>query len=287
MSDGDGLQELLSFRPTDGFEDGGTLDVIRPSSPEAWRRIGDTDWQSAGDLDQDTVPDLIRSSRNGYVKAVSGSDGHSLWQTRIPTPNHGPEFVPLGGDLNGDKIPDLLTVPAGNSASGTAYTPFHAISGRDGRPLWTADIECNAVNPNAWVEARDLDQDGQMEVLLVNKLDWGTRERSSISSRDGQLWLVALSGRSGVVKWKHALSGVDASGAQNGNVHSRTLPRAGLAAPEVSSDLNDDGVLDVVTAAAEVPGKEKPSFNCARSVEMTDAHCGATVCLWAERLATS
>jgi hypothetical protein len=272
--DGDGLQELLSFRPNDGFEDGGTLDVIRPSSPEAWRRIGETDWQSAGDLDHDTIPDLIQSYRNGYVEAVSGSDGRSLWQTRSPTLNHGSAFIPLGADLNGDNIPDVLTVPAGSSAGSKSYAPFHAISGRDGRLLWTADIECNVVNPNAWVGARDLDHDGHMEVLLVNNVDWGSPARSKFSTRDGQLWLVALSGRSGVVKWKHALSGVDASGARNGTVFEPYLERDWL---QVSlGDLNDDGVLDIVTAA-EDPGTEA-SYQM-RAVSGDD---GAT--LWGHRL---
>lgn len=250
--DGDGLEELLSFRPTDGLDNGGTLDVIRHSTSEAWRRIGDTDWQSADDLNQDDYPDLIQTA-NGYVQAISGRDGASLWKQRLPTSHHEPAVALLGRDLNGDKIPDMMTVPKGRSASGRAYAPFHAISGRNGRLLWTADIDCNVVNPIAWVEARDLDQDGQMEVLLVNKLDWWSRPRTSFSSREGQLWLVALSGRSGAVKWKHALSGVDASGSQNGTTFEPRLDRDWLRTS--LGDLNDDGVIDVVVGA-ERPGQE-------------------------------
>lgn len=272
--DGDGLQELLSFRPTDGFEDGGALDVIRPSSAEAWRRIGDTDWQSADDLDRDTFPDLIQSSRNGYLEAVSGSDGHSLWQTQLPARSHGQKIVPLGADLNGDNIPDLIAVPASNHVGSSVYTPFHAISGRDGRLLWTADIECNVASPNTWVQTHDLDQDGQMEVVLVNKLDLGLSRRTSFSSRDGQLWLMALSGRSGAVKWKHALSGVDASGAPTGTSFDLNLEQDWL---RVSlGDLNDDGVIDIVTAA------EDPSAKGSYQMQAVSGDDGAT--LWGHRL---
>jgi hypothetical protein len=107
--DGDGLPDLLAFRPDKpgAFDQGGKLEAIRGRSPEVWRRKGGS-WQLAGDLTGDGVPclvtahprydrpqgtrererdpssrDSLESKKKPRSEAISALDGKVLWQREI------------------------------------------------------------------------------------------------------------------------------------------------------------------------------------------------------------
>ncbi len=86
--------------------------------------------------------------------ARSGRDGHSIWKTRIDVrrglldrdlgEDYNLSSFPLpAGDLDGDGTPDVFVEEDGKSLPiqamrGPATLPLLLLSGRTGRPLWTA-----------------------------------------------------------------------------------------------------------------------------------------------------
>ncbi len=169
--DGDGLVNLW------GDADG-ELVAFRGEPPEAWRSLDGMQpaWQAqephgwsrnsrAVDLDGDGVGDTL-SARLKFqgnpstgamgtrtALARSGRDGHLLWKTTLDPPRHWFDadrsrtyelaaFPPPQGDLDGDGTPDVIVrksedVPPANERR-PATLPLQALSGRTGRPLWSA-----------------------------------------------------------------------------------------------------------------------------------------------------
>jgi hypothetical protein len=287
--DGDGVPDLVSFRPDrpQTFDQGGQLFAIRGQSPEAWRRLGGY-WTRTTDLDGDGIPDLLSAKppeqrdveekprrRDGAARpkeptdkpptrAISGRDGHILWQTEItdgkPMANwqesRYKRILPAGVDLDGDGIPDLLVTGEENTIysdimSGKDH-PFHplvAVSGRTGRRIWTADIGTSLWYGPQLLTCRDLDGDGRPEVLFVSASDWdGPPTPNGMPSwKDLQYWLAVLDGATGRVKWRQPLS------ARNSSDSMETAQWRAFAF--AVADLDGDGAPDLVIEAG-LPWKD-------------------------------
>jgi outer membrane protein assembly factor BamB/tRNA A-37 threonylcarbamoyl transferase component Bud32 len=207
---GDGIPDLCGLR-LDPTKSAGTvpevpatiLHSLRGTPPERWRRLGA--WRPS--------QKALSPPREG-VFAVSVA----------------PEV-----DLDGDGIPDRLVYSpsidgwsaADLAREGIAASPLRAFSGKDGRLLWQADREelgQSERNRNltvCWmVECRDLEGDGQPDVLFAYEFE------------DGACWLAVLSGNSGKVRWKERLGGW---------------------VPPVLLDPNGDGKMSLVVWAATGP----------------------------------
>jgi tRNA A-37 threonylcarbamoyl transferase component Bud32/outer membrane protein assembly factor BamB len=186
---GDGLPDLLVTRPD------GSLIPLRGTAPEAWRRLGG--WLAVGDLDGDGVCDAISSlgDASGTV-AVSGRDGHVLWQAGVVAESVKP-LLATYGDLDGDGTPDLLLF--------NPYEGLLALSGRTGRTIWQADLKSIGSRPMTLhlLECRDLDGDGTPEVLVAF-----SKNPENDAIRTG--FILAVVGlRDGKTRWREALTPPD------------------------------------------------------------------------------
>jgi serine/threonine protein kinase/outer membrane protein assembly factor BamB len=254
--DGDGHDELITFRPWLGRDRGGRLDAHR-HSPETWRRLGGEDWRVVGDLDLDGTADLVHIEGGNSVVAVSGGSGRTLWRQNSLAPRSSIQVMafPELADLNQDGAPDLFVTPSGQMNSFSKTRPFHLLSGRTGARLWSAEIEVkHVIGPMQHIAARDLDNDGRPEVMLIAKMDWDWDLVSANYSGEGNYWLTALSGSTGAVRWKTPLEGVAADGTLTLNT---VTPARTVNANEIRvayGDLNHDGVQDVLLPA-EIRGE--------------------------------
>ncbi|HJT32230.1 MAG TPA: hypothetical protein VJ783_09315, partial [Pirellulales bacterium] len=239
--DGDGADDLVRYYAKDQMraDQGGTLDAFSGASGERWRRLGQS-WQPAGDFDGDHVRDLVHLGFGSAVQALSGANGRLLWTTNIQGMQSGQApILQASDDLDGDGLADLLI--ASNMRGGAReFKPLHAVSGRSGRVLWSADLEVYNIYRTALLTVSDLDHDGQPEVVFAAVMDWVNGQRRTWSSQDGRLWLVALSGRQGSVRWKTPLTA-------DGQFADHQLDS--LAFSPALGDLNGDGVTDVVVPA--------------------------------------
>jgi outer membrane protein assembly factor BamB len=274
--DGDGVPELISFRPDRGdvFDRGGQLVAVRGRSSEAWRRLGGY-WKLISDLDGDGIPDLLSvpppdqrtwedkprrrdaaartqdATDRPRTRAISGRDGRILWQAEItdgkPVANwqtsRYQRIVPAGVDLDGDGIPDLLATGTANTMHMTSkdylFSPLVAVSGRTGRHLWAADMQVSLWIGPQLLACGDLDGDGRPEVLFVSASDWDVPDaaRAGVNSNDWRYWLAVLDGATGRIKWKRPLAERNTS-----NVNSNPAASFSYAV----TDLDGDGSPDIV-----------------------------------------
>ncbi len=249
--DGDGLIDLWGSTE-------GKLRAIRGEAPEAWRVLGQ--FEQAGDLDGDGVPDVL--PRFGPMAvARSGSSGKVLWR-RAFDPSSAHEFTtfpPPGGDLDGDGAPEVVVTSGPrfltwNDGPSTSTLPVEVLSGRSGRPVWSAGAlprgpEASASkNTNRTVAGLDLevcDTDGKPDLLVLHQLSW-----ESVSWH-WQVRLARLSGRDGRVKWDVPVVEREARpDLREFGVGSATPLYSGVDLPVLSlrryGDLDGDGELDVV-----------------------------------------
>jgi outer membrane protein assembly factor BamB len=241
--DGDGIRDLYWLRQ-------GRLETIRGAPPEAWRRMGPL--QPAADFDGDGIVDLIAGfdDPQANLSAVSGRDGRLLWksdvrgsaiardrtvfwtaeaQGTLTAYVRDRESVPLA-DLDGDGVPDLFVFQPSNPQQ-----PLQAVSGKTGRLLWRVNgltaQPGDRVADAQFVRVHNLGGSASSEVLFAYNLE-------SHGSQDGQLWLAALSGEDGRIRWKTPLA------------PKRNVWSASEFGP-LFVDLNGDGVLDVVVWAID------------------------------------
>ncbi|MCA9208789.1 MAG: hypothetical protein KDA55_10560, partial [Planctomycetales bacterium] len=162
----------------------------------------------SSDLDDDGVGDLISISHDGKsVRAISAAQGHYVWthragsNTRYASDRVYPEFTsePRSGrlgdesteaDLNGDGVSDVMLC---RDVSRREPSPLVAISGADGRTLWSAEFPYHDRLSAGAVRFVDLDADGHSEVVAVVR----TSEQSTE--------IVAYSGRRMRRLWRHEL----------------------------------------------------------------------------------
>ncbi len=229
--DGDGLADLWGSVS-------GNLRAYRGQAPEAWRALGR--YHKAGDLDGDGIsdvvsddlrvrPDIDESSRETLAAvAHSGRDGKLLWRRRLEyqgpwievdatgEPGYTLSSLALpGGDLDGDGAPEISVVRSESyfgSSRGAATLPLEVLSGRSGRPLWSA-----GALPLSFDVTRSFSEIASIDVIACEPhgpMDFIVRHHGQFVPPGGltggnvfpQDRLARLSGRDGHVIWDRALA---------------------------------------------------------------------------------
>jgi hypothetical protein len=147
--DGDKVEDFVTSAPSNAAAGAGAGRVYVYSSKQGtllWKADGAAGDQfglgieAAGDVNNDGAGDVIASApQGGYARVFDGRNGKVLFTFTAPEPNvaFGGHVAGIG-DVNGDKVPDLLVGAAGSPAgpadfSGRAYL----YSGKDGALLLT------------------------------------------------------------------------------------------------------------------------------------------------------
>ncbi len=152
---------------------GGRLAHLMPDSPE---------WQASVDLDGDGIPDLF-GLRQGRLETVRGASPEAWRRLGM--------FQPAA-DLDGDGITDFV-------ATSTTYQGrVSAVSGRDGRQLWSSAAQGQlALGPiKGLPDFADLDGDGIPDALVSDEPFKGfaapVQPLQAISGKTGRvLWRIA------------------------------------------------------------------------------------------------
>jgi hypothetical protein len=127
---GDGLCDLSYLS---GAEGNRRLTVLKGLPPVEWRRPGN--WRPARDYDGDGLAELV-AVRSGLLEARSGRDHHILWRLNVRS-TYASTPLSMHLDVNGDGISDFVLMEGGQDEA-RFHETIAAISGKDGRRLWTA-----------------------------------------------------------------------------------------------------------------------------------------------------
>ena len=196
-ANGDGTPDFLaaSYHPAGGFAfagraylisgaDGATLLTLDSPNPEQEGLFG-FNVAAPGDLDGDGIGDYVVGApqedvvidgntveNHGIAYAFSGADGTLLWTT-TPQTQESCVFgrvASVGGDLNGDGVPDLLASAVDAISSVGIQTGLaYAISGADGAILYqmeSANARNNPFSGFGWslTGLSDLNGDGVRDI---------------------------------------------------------------------------------------------------------------------------
>ncbi len=257
--DADGLDELVTVhRPdTDTVE----LSCLRGVAADRFRWLGsrirysadEGHWQELADLDDDGTADLVQVNSAGVVRAMSTATGRLLWRRVVPELRRS-QAVVIGSadtarqagdlDVSGDGMADVLI--AYSSTYGRDFAPLIALSGRDGRRLWTSELKVSRLAAEARLAVADFDEDGRSEVvLLAPTAPAGTRRFGGGQER---VTLFVLAGRNGRIRWQQPLQ-------LTKDPWSRPPSRDWF--PTALLDCDGDGGLDIVVPAQPEDGSTK------------------------------
>ncbi len=215
------------------------------------------------DLDQDGFRDLIQLTDASTIRAISGRDGQPRWRAALPRGfqtdgdrfiralhsassmeqrlNRSGEARATDWDFDQDGTPDLLLISRESPSQA-----LQALSGKDGRRIWSVGLPVNQITQSLWLQCQDLDGDGRSEVIWVAGMDLGYGSRPSYSTADQQLWLSLLDGQTGKIRWQCPLTA-----AYGQSIGRPPMPyRLDYMQFECTqADLNADGTLDLILPA--------------------------------------
>ncbi len=116
------------------------------------------------DLTGDCVDEVIVSNDNGYIYALNGGDGSTLWSYYLGSQMAcGPIST---ADLNGDSINDVVVGHLNNCNCGTPGG-VTAINGASGTALWSRTFTGPNMTHGGGRVISDFDSDGQLEIAVV------------------------------------------------------------------------------------------------------------------------
>ena len=237
---GDGLPDLLvSDVPMGRPHSNATkLRAIKGMPPAVWRVIGEQNLVPGQDLNRDGYADLLSP---GDGRAISGRDAAKLWQSDAFRSAEVVSHPLPDADLNGDGIPDLLTMP--NSSRTNRSLNVVATSGRDGSALWTAELLMTEDNTLSFtglsashMEGHILEAGKKPDVLVLYQRQRHPRsaDNNAPTQQLLQTRLARLSGQNGHAAWDQAIGDFSECDIRN------------LKIPFALADLDGDGVKDIV-----------------------------------------
>jgi predicted Ser/Thr protein kinase len=267
----DGLSDFVIVQEANPYDmhDGATLHAIRGGFRQSWHRRM-SPHVNVGDLNGDGIGDLVPASVDATVAfaARSGASGEIIWQStamRRSTrhfadpaiardPQH--EILVPRRDFNGDGVPDILLSRDPSSYGRDLQPVVTAISGVNGRLIWETEFAVSHLDAICMLEVQDLSADGELDILLVASCDYGqpthlaeaTSPITGTWRNDPQLWIATISAADGRVQWAKPLCEVQ----RDDNTKQFEFRRSWLEA--AYSDLNADGVLDLVLPGQRAPG---------------------------------
>ena len=222
------------------------------------------------------------------VTVRSGRDGHLIWKTELDQGrlwyerDHGESYnlatqALLAGDLDGDGTPEVFVQkfdqqPQALRIKHAATLPLQVLSGRTGRPLWSAGplplgFEAYGFSSIHWFLARAIEPQAAPDVFVRHGSPFVAGRPTAISGGNSfSARLARISGRDGRIIWDIPLSELpDPNNAGN-------APAPGF------GDLNSDGVLDLVVVLPGWSGLGRPDHE----IKAVSLHDGSL--LWSLRL---
>jgi len=205
--------------------------------------------------EDNTAPVVIKA---GAVRAIAGDTGTTLWTAfGIQALSDFGWSVDLGGDLNGDGVPDVIV---GTPKFDESFTPdsgiVQALSGSDGQLLWTSFGIDNPNDHFGWDVASmgDISGDGIDDIVAGSLADYAL----VLSGADGTTLRTELG--------------------QAGSLYGKSVSSAG--------DANNDGIDDYIIGAPNHNGTQGATeiisgANGAQlhfDVGLAGAHLGSRVC---------
>jgi outer membrane protein assembly factor BamB/tRNA A-37 threonylcarbamoyl transferase component Bud32 len=209
--------------------------------------------QAVPDLNGDGVPDLLvwqrDSTTDGTLRAVSGADGRTLWETHdLSVMYSSGNGVGWSGllcccrfvdcrDLDGDGVPELLFLdqPPHRPENSSGHR-LVALDGRSGRVKWQVPLTQPGASTDDILFLRPviahLDGEGSLTVFAARRIEGGGTE------------VVALDGRDGAERWRVPLFGTPRQ--------SNRLPALAVGRTEADGPL----AVAVCSSGEENPGAE-------------------------------
>lgn len=195
--DGDGLSDLWISMRHQGLLRRAVL-AGRPVEP--WRRLGN--WHAAQDFDGDGITDMLSVQDTQWV-VRSGGDGRKIWSAPAGERPQGWVLPPhlSAGDVDGDGVPDVIVEvtdrrPADQAPGFNQVRTFAAVSGREGRRLWTASgyelgnwssggSSLGSQYEYPYADLVDLDDDQAAEVMVATASDAPSIRLTVLDGKDG------------------------------------------------------------------------------------------------------